>query len=120
MDSTISSLKSSNPALKSTLKVVSTKLATLKSSPSTTELEAIIDKLRIENAAKAEKLHGFKSGQVKQVSKEEMVRVEKEFKFWGLKRRVRKAAYENLEDVLLGTGKGREEIREEAGVEVDE
>jgi hypothetical protein len=120
MDSTISALKSSNPTLKSTLKVVSTKLATLKSAPSTAELQAMVDKLCVENNAKAEKLQGFKTGKVKQVSKEEMVRVEKEFKYWGLKRRVRKSAYENLEDMLLGTGKGKEEIREEAGIEVDE
>lgn len=80
----------------------------------------MVDKLRVENAVKAEKLNGFKEGKEKRISKEEMARVEKEFKYWGAKRKARKIAYEGLEDLLLGSGKTREEVREEAGIEVDE
>ena len=80
----------------------------------------MVDKLRASNAGKAEKLNGLKTGEVEQVSKEDMARVEKEHKYWTMKRRVRKQAYEVLEDMLLGNGeKTREELREELGVDDD-
>lgn len=120
MDSTITSLKSSNQSLKSTFKSLTTKLNVLKSAPITAELQTMVDTLRVQNASKTEKLAGFKSGTVKQFSKEEMATVEKAFKYWGRVRRARKNAYEGLEDMFLGfTGKGKGEYREEFGVEVD-
>ena len=120
MDTTITMLKSSLPPLKSTLKITSTKLATLKSAPTTSELQTMVDNLRAGNATKAEKLNGFKNGEVKQVSKEEMARVEKEYKYWDTKKRARKLAYMGLEDMLLASGERmREDIRESLGVEND-
>jgi hypothetical protein len=120
MDLTISTLKTSLPPLKSTLKIAATKLATLKSAPTTSELQTIVHDLRASNAEKAKKLNGLKAGEVKQVSKEDMARVEKEHKYWAMKRKVRKQAYEVLEDMLLGSGeKTREELREELGVDDD-
>ena len=54
------------------------------------------------------------------MSKEDMARVEREYKYWVMKRKVRKQAYEVLEDMLLGNGeKTREELREELGVDDD-
>lgn len=50
------------------------------------------------------------------VTKEESVRVEKEFKYWGARKKGRKGAFLNLEDLLLG-GMTREEIWERAGIE---
>jgi 26S proteasome regulatory subunit (ATPase 3-interacting protein) len=119
MDATISTLKASNPTLKSTLKARTAKLAVLKSAPTTPELQNMVDTLRTQNAAKAEKLASFKSGNVQMFSKEEMAAVEKAFKYWGARRRARKAAYEELEYAVMGSGKSREEIREDCGVEVD-
>ena len=120
MDLTITILKTSLPSLRSTLKTASTKLATLKSAPTTSELQTTVDGLRASNAEKAEKLNSLQTGEVKQVSKEDMARVEREYKYWVMKRKVRKQAYEVLEDMLLGNGeKTREELREELGVDDD-
>lgn len=53
------------------------------------------------------------------VSKEEMERVAKEWKYWDGKRRARKVAFGNLEAMLLERWE-REEIWEMCGVEGDE
>jgi 26S proteasome regulatory subunit (ATPase 3-interacting protein) len=119
MDSTISTLKASNPTLKSALKSATAKLATLKSAPTKTELETTIYNLTSENKVKKEKLDAFLNGRVSQVSKEDVGKVEKEYKYWAVKKRERKRAYEGLEDLLMG-GMTREEIREKCGVESDE
>jgi hypothetical protein len=119
MDVEIAALKNAMPPLRSSLKAHTTKLSIVKSSLSTSELQALISNLRVSNAEKRERLEGFKNGAVKQGSKEEVVRVEKEFKYWGKMMMKRRKAYEELEDKIIdGMGKGREEIREELGVEV--
>jgi 26S proteasome regulatory subunit (ATPase 3-interacting protein) len=116
MDVSITTLKDSLPSLKSTLKLLTTKLTTLRSAPTTSELA--VSKLREENKAKGEKLNGFKDGSVKMVTREEVERVDREFRYWGGKRGVRKNAFGNLEGVLL-EGMSREDVWEKAGVEED-
>ena len=118
MDVSITTLKDSLPSLKSTLKLLTTKLTTLRSAPTTSELAAMVSKLREENKAKGEKLNGFKDGSVKMVTREEVERVDREFRYWGQKRGARKNAFGNLEGVLL-EGMSREEVWERAGVEGD-
>jgi 26S proteasome regulatory subunit (ATPase 3-interacting protein) len=118
MDTSISTLKESLPSLKLTLKYLTTKLTTLRSAPTTSELAAMVNKLREENKAKGEKLNGFRDGSVKMVTREEVERVDKEFRYWGGKRGARKNAFGNLEGVLL-EGMSREEVWERAGVEGD-
>jgi uncharacterized protein with PIN domain len=122
MESTITALKASNPTCKSTLKNLTAKLTMLKSAPTTSELQSMVDTLRVHNAAKAEKLAAFKSGTVMQFSKEEMAAVEEAFKYWGKAKKARKVAYLGLEDCVLGMGDGnrnKDDVREEFGIEVD-
>jgi hypothetical protein len=118
MDVSISTLKDSLPTLKSTLKTLTTKLTTLRSAPTTSELTSMVEKLREENKAKGEKLSGFRDGSVKMVTREEVETVDREFRYWGQKRVVRKNAFGNLEGVLL-EGMSRDEVWERAGVEGD-
>ena len=106
------------PALKATLKNLNTKLNTLKSAPTTTELAAMVNTLAKENKERAEKLRGFQNGSVKMVTREEMEKVEKDFKYWGKKRVARKNAFLALEGNLL-EGMTREEIWERVGIEED-
>jgi 26S proteasome regulatory subunit, ATPase 3, interacting protein len=118
MESTILTLRESLPALKSTLKLSTTKLQTLKSAPTTSELAAMVENLRRDNAEKIEKLGAFQSGSVKMVTTEEMEKVEKEFKYWGKKRVIRRNAYLSLEGNLL-EGMTKDEIWEKVGIEED-
>jgi 26S proteasome regulatory subunit (ATPase 3-interacting protein) len=118
MDLTITTLRETLPTLKSNLKILSTKLNTLKSAPTTAELAGMIEKLREENKVKSEKLKGFKEGSVKILTREEAEMAEKELRYWGVKRRVRKNAFDGLEGVLM-EGMTREEIWERAGLEED-
>jgi 26S proteasome regulatory subunit (ATPase 3-interacting protein) len=118
MDTSIATLKDSLPTLKSTLKHLTTKLTTLRSAPTTSELSTMVTKLLEENKAKGEKSNGFKDGSVKMVTREEVERVDREFRYWGQKRGARKNAFGNLEGVLL-EGMSREEVWERAGVEGD-
>ena len=81
----------------------------------------MVEKLRAENKGKEEKLRGFKEGEVKEVSKEDMERVEKEWRYWSGKRTGRKRAFEELEDVILVSGTmTREELWERAGIEEED
>jgi hypothetical protein len=118
MDECIGTLRASIPTLKSSLKTTTQKLKLIKSAPTSSDLAAMIETIRSENAAKREKLRGFKDGSIKQVSKEEMEGVEKEWKYWNGKRRVRKSAFEAVEDQLRD-GMTKEEIWEKAGLEQD-
>ncbi len=118
MDATITALRDSIPALKSNLKHLTTKLATLKSAPATAELAGMIEKLKEENKGKSEKLKAFKEGSVKILSREEVERAVREERYWGVARRKRKGAFEGLEGVLR-EGMSREEIWERAGLEED-
>jgi 26S proteasome regulatory subunit (ATPase 3-interacting protein) len=58
----------------------------------------------------------FKDGTVKQISKEEVIRIEKDWKYWTARRRARKVAFEEIEGQLL-SGMSKEEIWEKAGLE---
>jgi hypothetical protein len=61
MDESINTLRNSIPALKSTLKAASQKLNTIRSAPTSEELEGMIRNMRGENERKREKLKS-KSG----------------------------------------------------------
>lgn len=118
MDTAINTLRESLPALRSNLKNLTTKLQIIKSSPTTSQLAALVESIGAENKVKAEKLKGLKDGSAKTVTKEEAERVEREFKYWSGKRRARMGAYKNLEAQLL-EGMTRAEIEEKVGVEDD-
>tara|TARA_R110002060_G_scaffold62119_2_gene71537 strand:- start:98 stop:568 length:471 start_codon:yes stop_codon:yes gene_type:complete len=116
MDNAITTLRDTLPILKSTLKAQTIKLSTLHKAPTTVEIAATVDRIRLENQAKSEKLRGFKEGSIKTVTREEVEKVEKDLKHWGAKNLARKKAFENLEAVLLD-GMSREDIWEKAGIE---
>ena len=119
MDESITALRATIPSKKSDLKALKTKLDMVMAAPTTEELMGLIEKLRGENEGKKERLRGFKEGSVRQVSTEEVEKAEREFRYWGLKRRVRKEAFLALEGMLLD-GMTKEEIWERAGIEGDE
>jgi 26S proteasome regulatory subunit (ATPase 3-interacting protein) len=119
MDEAITSLQTTNPALKSTLKVSMSKLQTLESAPGVGALKAMIQNVQKENAEKAKKLNALNNGEVKQVSREEIETVEKEFKYWASKRLIRRNAFQGLEEVLR-EAMSKEEIWEKAGIEGEE
>lgn len=113
-------LRETNPNLKATLKTLTTKLANLRSAPTTVDLAAAVERMREENKEKGERVKAFQEGTVKSVTTEEVERVEKDLKYWGAKRVIRKKIYGDLEGMLLdGMGMPREELREQAGVEED-
>jgi 26S proteasome regulatory subunit (ATPase 3-interacting protein) len=118
MDTAITTLRESLPGIKSNLKILSTKLQTLKSVPTTSELAAMVGDLGKENKEKGEKLKGFKNGSVKMVTREEMDKVDKDFKYWSQKRKTRKSAFDALEGALM-EGMSREDIWEQLGLEED-
>jgi 26S proteasome regulatory subunit (ATPase 3-interacting protein) len=118
MDTAITMLRESLPGIKSILKILNTKLQTLKSAPTTSELAAMVEDLGKENKEKAEKLKGFKNGSVKMVTREEMDKVDKDFKYWSQKRKARKNAFDALEGALM-EGMSREDIWEQLGLEED-
>ena len=118
MDNAITTLRDTIPTLKSTLKTQTAKLNTLHKAPTTIELAATVDRIRLENQAKSEKLRDFKKGSIKTVTREEVEKVEKDLKHWAVKNLARKKAFENLEAVLLD-GMSREDIWEKAGIEGD-
>lgn len=118
MDTTIMTLRETLPAQKANLKVLSSKLTTLKSAPTTEELVSLIERLKTENAEKRERLKALKDGGGERVTKEEVDRAEKDAKYWGARRRARLAAFQELEGMLL-TGISKEDIWEKAGLEED-
>lgn len=119
MDTEISTLRDTLSGLRATLKIATTKLATLTAAPTSAELTLLVAKLRVENETKRERLEGYKSGREKLVTKEEMERVDKEYRYWAAKRQARKRAFNALEDVFLA-GMSRNELWEKAGIEGDE
>jgi hypothetical protein len=117
MDTAITTLRETTlPPLKVNLKSLSSKLSIILSAPTTTDLNILVSNLQASNAEKREKIKAFKDNGVKMVTKEESEKVEKEFKYWAARKKARKVAYLNLEDVLRG-GMSREEIWEKAGIE---
>ncbi|TVY23764.1 Homologous-pairing protein [Lachnellula hyalina] len=117
MDTTISTLRETTlPPLKTKTKVLTSKLSNILSAPTTADLSIIVSNLRASNAEKRERVQGFKDGGVKMVTKEESGRVEKESKYWALKRRVRKECFLTLEAMFL-EGMPRDEVWERAGIE---
>ncbi|KAL2064017.1 hypothetical protein VTL71DRAFT_4511 [Oculimacula yallundae] len=118
MDVSITTLRDTLPALKSTLKLHTTKLQNIRNAPTTTALASDVERMRAENQAKSEKLRDLKEGAVKTVTRKEVDKVVRDLKFWTAKRWVRKKAFENLEAVLLD-GMSREDIWEKAGIEGD-
>lgn len=119
MDETITTLKSTLPALKTTQRNLTTKLNALLSAPTTAALHTLITTLTESNKLKAEKLRGFKEGVVKMVTKEEVAKADREIKEWGLKRKKRMDAFRGLEDACLQGPWNREELWEKAGLEED-
>jgi len=81
------------------------------------ELSAQIKVFQEEKAKKEAKLKALRSGEVKQVTREEVEKCQREWAYWGKKRILRKRAFEEVEGRLIEAGKTREEIWEGAGVE---
>lgn len=121
MDTQINHLRENNPTLKTTLKHLTSKLNNLKSAPTTTELSSIVCELQVSLKEKKEKLEGYKSGTVKMITKEELDKTEKEWKYWSQKRMMRKKAFKELEGDLLDAMEGltREDLWDKAGIEED-
>jgi 26S proteasome regulatory subunit, ATPase 3, interacting protein len=119
MDETITTLKSTIPTLKTTQRNLTTKLNALLSAPTTASLHMLITTLTESNKLKAEKLKGFREGSAKMVTKEEVAKVDRELKEWGIKRKKRMDAFRGLEDACLQGPWTREELWEKAGLEED-
>lgn len=118
MENKIQELKETISDMKIRLKAANKSLETIKSAPTTAELNLNIEALRAEIKLKKETLEGYKRGQINKLTRDEVMKVEKELKYWTLKRLARKRSFQNLEDLLLET-KSREELWEEAGIEED-
>jgi 26S proteasome regulatory subunit (ATPase 3-interacting protein) len=118
MDEEIQALKERMPMLKGEFKTMTAKLNILKTALTTSELMAIAEKLRNENAKKRNKLKCFQEGAVEMVKEEDVKRVERDLKWWQKMRKVRKHAFEGLEDVLR-QGMSKEDIWEKAGLDED-
>jgi 26S proteasome regulatory subunit (ATPase 3-interacting protein) len=119
MDTQISELRLALPVLKSSLKLATSKINTILDAPTSTQLASTIESLQEENEKKKRKLEGFRTGEVKQISKEEMDKVDKEYKYWANKSKARKKAFQGVEDILLSHF-SREELWEKAGIEGDD
>lgn len=120
MDESITALKESLPALKSTHKTLITKLNAIRNAPTTAELTGLIAKLQVANQQKAEKLKGCKDGTIKMMTKEEVDRAEAELKKWRVKRKKRYGAFRTLFDMVMdGCGKKKEDLYEELGLDED-
>ncbi|KAH8661549.1 hypothetical protein BGZ60DRAFT_413412 [Tricladium varicosporioides] len=117
MDTHITTLRDTTlPPLKTHLKSLRTKLSTILSAPTTSDLAVLTSNLQSSNAEKKEKLKVFKEGGVRMVSKEEKEKVEKEWKYWKSKREGRRKIFSDLEAMLL-EGMGKEELWEKVGIE---
>ncbi|CCU75702.1 unnamed protein product [Blumeria hordei] len=118
MDETIKSLQENVTALKVKLKAAVKDLEAARNAPTLVDISENITRLHEENRVKREKLERCQMGGDTVVTKEELMRIERDFHYWTKKRAARKRAFQNLEDLLLET-KGREELWEEAGIEED-
>lgn len=119
MDDTIKALRASIPSIKSSLKGATAKLNTLRSVPTTSELSLLVENIRAENKLKMEKLTGLKEGSVKQISKEDMETVEKEWRYWTTKKKGRKNAFDNLQG-QFADAMPKAELWEKAGIESED
>jgi len=118
MEETIVALRASIPGFKSTLKVASAKLQTLRAAPTTSDLANMVEKSRESNAEKAARVQAFREQGVQAISEEEMQAVEKEHSFWRAKMAARKKAFDNLVAALM-EGMTKEQIWDLAGLEVE-
>ncbi|EPQ63646.1 Bgt-5473 [Blumeria graminis f. sp. tritici] len=118
MDETIKSLQENVAALKVRLKAAVKDLEAARNAPTLVDISENITRLHEENRVKREKLERCQMGGDTVVTKEELIRIERDFHYWPKKRAARKRAFQNLEDLLLET-KSREELWEEAGIEED-
>ena len=119
MDEAITSLRSSLPSLKSSLKAASAKLIALRSAPTTSELGPLVENMRAEYKLKMKKLTVIKDGSVKQVSKHDVERIDKEWRYWTMKKKARKNAFENLQHQCT-EAMPKAELWEKAGIESEE
>ncbi|KAH8819719.1 Tat binding protein 1-interacting protein-domain-containing protein [Xylogone sp. PMI_703] len=117
LDTTITTLRETIPLLKAQQKDLNARLQTLRSAPTTSELRALVETLRSQRQEKTTRLAALKNGSVEKVSKEEMERIGREWKFWDRAARIRRKCFLELEDTLVEAGMGREELWEKAGVE---
>ena len=117
MEETIVQLRENMPALKSSFKLINTKLTALKAAPTTAELAHSIHTLEQGIKEKRERLAVFVQGGVQAVSKEDVAAMEKEFGYWTKKATARKQAFDGLMGMLLD-GMSREEVFEKAGIEL--
>lgn len=117
MDTLITTLRESTiPPLKSQLKGLSSKLSSVLSAPTTADLHILVANLQASNAEKRERVQGFKDNGVKMVSKEAAEKVERERRYWEVKRRARKECFLGVEGIFL-EGMKKEELWEKAGIE---
>ncbi|KAH6677318.1 Tat binding protein 1-interacting protein-domain-containing protein [Halenospora varia] len=117
MDIHITTLRETTlPPLKIHLKSFHTKLTSILSTPTTSDLSVLVSNLQSSNAEKKEKLKVFKEGGVRMISKEEKDKVEKEWKYWKSKREGRRKMFGDLEAMLL-EGMGKEELWDKVGIE---
>jgi 26S proteasome regulatory subunit (ATPase 3-interacting protein) len=119
MEESITALKSTIPSLKTTQRNLTLKLNMLVSAPTTAALHTLISSLQQENKLKAEKLRGFKKGDVQMVTKEEANKVDKDMKEWAGKRKKRMDAFSGLEAVLMQGPWTKAELWEKAELEED-
>jgi 26S proteasome regulatory subunit, ATPase 3, interacting protein len=101
LDTSIASLREVIPSLKTSLKVKSNSLATLRSEPITQALQVAVDNLEKERDENEARLKVLRSGSVKPMSKEEKERVEAEHKKWAKKALMRKRMWKEAEGTLL-------------------
>ncbi|RFU29105.1 hypothetical protein B7463_g7228, partial [Scytalidium lignicola] len=117
MNSTINNLRETLPLLKTRQKELSTRLNTVRSAPTTSELRALIRSLSVQRQEKEARLAALKDGSVEKVSKEEMEKTEGEWRVWERAGRIRKKCFVELEATLVEAGIGKEELWEKAGIE---
>ncbi|KAI1004126.1 hypothetical protein K3495_g4084 [Podosphaera aphanis] len=118
IDDRIKIIKESIPSLKLKLKEATKTLADIRSAPTTVALIQNIQRLRHEIDKKKEKLQSYRTCGGIKVTKDDMLRVEKDLRYWTHKRAARKGAFQALEDLML-ENKPKEELWQEAGIEED-
>ena len=117
MEDMIVRLREDLPALKSSFKLVNTKLSTLSSAPTTTELVQSVQDLRGGIKDKTARLAELVQKGIQVVSKEEAAAMDKELVYWSKKATARKRAFDGLMGILED-GMSRDVIYEKAGIEL--
>ncbi|KAG9244878.1 Tat binding protein 1-interacting protein-domain-containing protein [Calycina marina] len=119
MEESITTLKADMPTLKTSAKLANSKLATLKSAPTTSELAASVQGLQSSIEDKTSRIAGYVNGGVKAVSKEEIAAMDKDFTYWTKRAAGRKKAFLNLMGTL-SEGMSKEDIYEKAGIDMED